>query len=222
MSRKTIRVLVVDDHPVVRKGLCALLDSESYGIEVIGEASDGAMAVTQARALRPDVILLDLLMPIKSGLEALQEIRAADQDMRVLILTSAADRVLVLNALKAGANGYLLKDSSPDDLVQAIETVFAGKLILPTDLAQKALFTEVGSTPPSAEQSELPPDLTPRELDVLRCLAQGMSNQEIADTLSIGLTTVRSHVRNILGKLQLANRTQAALYARDIGLDENK
>jgi two-component system, NarL family, response regulator LiaR len=211
MNQKSIRLLVVDDHPVVRKGLCALLDSESYHIEVIGEASDGAMAVTQAHALRPDVILLDLLMPIKSGLEALAEIRAADPDVKVLILTSASDRALVLSALKAGANGYILKDSSPDDLTQAIDAVFAGKLILPSDLAQKTLFTDPDQPPPPAE-------LTDRELDVLRCLAQGLSNQEIADTLTIGLSTVRSHVRNILGKLHFANRTQAALYALDKGL----
>jgi two-component system, NarL family, response regulator LiaR len=215
MNSKAIRVLVVDDHPVVRKGLCALLDSESYHIEVIGEASDGAMAVIQAHALRPDVILLDLLMPIKSGLEALVEIRAADPDVKVLILTSASDRALVLSALKAGANGYILKDSSPDDLTQAIDAVFAGKLILPSDLAQKTLFTDPDQPPPPAE-------LTDRELDVLRCLAQGLSNQEIADTLTIGLSTVRSHVRNILGKLHLANRTQAALYAMDRGLLKNQ
>jgi DNA-binding NarL/FixJ family response regulator len=219
MSEKAIRVLVVDDHPVVRKGLCALLDSESYHIEVIGEASDGAMAITQARALQPDVILMDLLMPIKTGVEALREIRADDPDAKVLILTSAADRAQVLNALKAGANGYILKDSTPDELVQAIETVYAGKLILPTELAQKALFAD---NPPQAESSASPADLTERELDVLRCIAQGMSNQEIADTLAIGLSTVRSHVRNILSKLHLANRTQVALYALDRGLVKPK
>jgi two-component system, NarL family, response regulator LiaR len=222
MSKHAIRVLVVDDHPVVRKGLCALLNSESDHTEVIGEASDGALAVTQARALRPDVILMDLLMPIKSGLEALVEIRAADPDMKVLILTSAADRAQVLSALKAGANGYILKDSTPDDLIQAIEAVFAGKLILPTELAQKALFAAGDDTPPSPELLEPPAELTPRELDVLRCVAQGLSNQEIADTLDIGLSTVRSHVRNILGKLGFTNRTQAALYALDRGLLKDK
>jgi two-component system, NarL family, response regulator LiaR len=221
MSKQAIRVLVVDDHPVVRKGLCALLDSESDHTEVIGEASDGAMAVIQARTLRPDVILMDLLMPVKSGLEALQEIRVDDPNMKVLILTSAADRAQVLSALKAGANGYILKDSTPDDLIQAIETVFSGKLILPAELAQKALFAAEDDTP-SPEPPEPPTELTQRELDVLRCVAQGMSNQEIADTLAIGLSTVRSHVRNILGKLHLTNRTQVALYALDKGLLKNK
>lgn len=211
MTRETIRVLVVDDHTVVRKGICALLSSPRYNIEVIGEAGDGAQAVTQARALQPDMILMDLLMPVKTGLEALQEIRAEDPDARVLILTSAGDRAQVISALKAGAQGYILKDSVPDDLIQAIEAVSAGKLLLPSDLAQKALFAEADETPP-------PSDLTEREIDVLRCLAQGLSNQEIADELSISLYTVRSHVRNILGKLHLANRTQAALYALNKGL----
>ncbi len=215
MNRETIRVLVVDDHTVVRKGLCALLSSPRYNIAVIGEASDGAEAVTQAQALRPDVILMDLLMPIKNGVEALQDIRTDDPDAKVLILTSAGDRAQVLSALKAGARGYIIKDSAPDELIQAIEAVYAGKLLLPSDLAQKALFADDAATSPRSE-------LTEREIEVLRYVAQGMSNQEIADTLSISLYTVRSHVRNILSKLHFANRTQAALYARDKGLVENK
>jgi two-component system, NarL family, response regulator LiaR len=211
MDRATIRVLVVDDHTVVRKGLCALLSSPRYNIEVIGEAGDGTQAVVQARALHPDVILMDLLMPIKTGVEALQEIRVEDPDAKALILTSADDRTQVIAALKAGARGYILKDSAPDELIQAIEAVYAGKLLLPSDLAQKALFAE-------PDQPPKPSELTDRELDVLRYLAQGLSNQEIADTLGISLYTVRSHVRNILNKLHLANRTQAALYALDKGL----
>jgi two-component system, NarL family, response regulator LiaR len=211
MNREKIRVLVVDDHTVVRKGLCSLLSSPRYNIEVIGEAGDGAQAVEQARALHPDVILMDLLMPIKTGLEALPEIRAEDPDTKVLILTSAGDRAQVIAALKAGARGYIVKDSAPDELIQAIEAVYAGKLLLRSELAQKALFAADEPAPPVSE-------LTERELDVLRYLAQGLSNQEIADALSISLYTVRSHVRNILGKLHLANRTQAALYALDKGL----
>jgi NarL family two-component system response regulator LiaR len=211
MDRATIRVLVVDDHTVVRKGLCALLSSPRYNIDVIGEAGDGAQAIVQARALHPDVILMDLLMPIKTGVEALQEIRVEDPDAKALILTSADDRTQVIAALKAGARGYILKDSAPDELIQAIEAVYAGKLLLPSDLAQKALFAE-------PDQIPQPSELTDRELDVLRYLAQGLSNQEIADTLGISLYTVRSHVRNILGKLHLANRTQAALYALDKGM----
>src|SRR5512139_2561483 len=174
MDRATIRVLVVDDHTVVRKGLCALLSSPRYNIDVIGEAGDGALAVVQARALHPDVILMDLLMPIKTGVEALQEIRVEDPDAKALILTSADDRTQVLAALKAGARGYILKDSAPDELIQAIEAVYAGKLLLPSDLAQKALFVEEDEAPPVSE-------LTGREIDVLCCLAQGLSNQEIAD-----------------------------------------
>ncbi len=211
MDRATIRVLVVDDHTVVRKGLCALLGSPRYNIDVIGEAGDAAQAVVQARALHPDVILMDLLMPIKTGVEALQEIRVEDPDAKALILTSADDRTQVIAALKAGARGYILKDSAPDELIQAIEAVYAGKLLLPSELAQKALFTEPDQIPP-------PSELTERELDVLRYLAQGLSNQDIAEALGISLYTVRSHVRNILNKLRLANRTQAALYALDKGL----
>jgi two-component system, NarL family, response regulator LiaR len=211
MTSDTIRVLVVDDHAVVRKGLSALLSSPRYHIEVIGEARDGVEAVTQAHSLQPDVILMDLLMPNKTGLEALIEIRAEDPNAKVLILTSADDQAQVMATLKAGARGYLVKDSAPDELIQAIKAVQAGQLLLPFDLAQTALFTEPDQLPP-------PTDLTDRELDVLRYLAQGRSNQEIADALDLSLDTVRSHVRTILNKLHLTNRTQAALYALNQGL----
>jgi DNA-binding NarL/FixJ family response regulator len=211
MTPDTIRVLVVDDHSVMRKGLRALLSSPRYHIEVVGEARDGAEAVTQARSLQPDVILMDLLMPNKTGLEALIEIRAEDPNAKVLILTSADDHAQVLATLKAGARGYIVKDSAPDELIQAIKAVQAGQLLLPSDLAQKVLFT-------APDQLTPPTELTDHERDVLRYLAQGRSNQEIADALDIGLDTVRSHVRAILNKLHLTNRTQAALYALETGL----
>jgi NarL family two-component system response regulator LiaR len=211
MISDAIRVLVVDDHAVVRKGLRALLSSPRYHIEVVGEARDGAEAVTQARSLQPDVILMDLLMPNKTGLEALIEIRAEDPTAKVLILTSADDHAQVVASLKAGARGYIVKDSVPDELIQAIQAVYAGQLLLPLDLAQTALFAEPDQLTPLTE-------LTERELDVLRYLAQGRSNQEIADALDISLDIVRSHVRTLLNKLHLANRTQAALYALEQGL----
>ncbi len=211
MTAETIRVLIVDDHSVVRKGLNALLSSPRYHMAVVGEARDGAEAVQQTRALQPDVILMDLLMPNKTGLEALIEIRADDPRAKVLMLTSADDRAQVMAALKAGARGYLLKDSPPDELIQAIKAVHAGQLLLPLDLTQEVLFEEPDQLPPLTE-------LTERELDVLRYLAQGRSNQEIADALDLSRDTVRSHVRTILNKLHLENRTQAALYALEMGL----
>jgi NarL family two-component system response regulator LiaR len=208
-----IRVLVVDDHTVLRKGLCSLL-TPKYGIEVVGEACDGVEAVEQARALKPDVILMDLMMPRKTGLDAILEIRRENPVARILVLTSFGEDSKVSAAIKAGAMGFLLKDSSLDELVHAIRTVHMGNLQLPQDLARKALAELYG-----LEESPAPVDqLTRRELDVLRCIARGMSNEEIAQDLSITVWTVSSHVHNLLEKLNLSNRTQAALYAIEIGL----
>ena len=208
-----IRVLVVDDHTVLRKGLCSLL-SPKYGIEVIGEAADGFEAVEQARALQPDVILMDLIMPRKTGLDAILEIRRENPDARILVLTSFGEDAKVSAAIKAGALGFLLKDSSLDELVHAIRTVNMGNLQLPQDLARKAMAGLYG-----LDESPAPVErLTRRELDVLRCIAQGMSNDEIAKELTITVWTVSSHVHNLLDKLNLSSRTQAALYAIEIGL----
>jgi NarL family two-component system response regulator LiaR len=189
-----LRVLIADDHAILRKGIRALLSTEP-GIEVVGEAGDGAEALAQAEALQPDVILMDLVMPKMNGIEATRQVTASQQGVRVLVLTSFAADDKVFPAIKAGALGYILKDTGPDDLVRAIRQVHRGE--------------------PTLE----PPDpLTPREMDVLRLLAQGKSNREIADELVLAELTVRTHVSNILGKLHLANRTQAALYALKEGL----
>ncbi len=208
-----IRVLVVDDHAVVRRGLCFLMDVKP-GIEVIGEAADGVEAVAQARTLQPDVILLDLVMPRKSGIEAIQEIKRENPAARILVLTSFTDDDKVFPAIKAGAQGYLLKDSSPEALIQAIHEVHRGESSLHPTIARK-LIQEINQ-PSNLEPT--PDPLTAREVDVLKLVSQGLSNQEIAERLEINENTVRTYVSQILGKLHLANRTQAALYALREGL----
>jgi NarL family two-component system response regulator LiaR len=208
-----IRVLVVDGHTVVRKGLVSLLSAEKYGIEVIGEASDGEEAVTKALQLQPDVILMDLVMPRKNGIEATREIKKTHPKARILVLTSFTEDDKVLEALRAGAYGFLLKDATPDELVQSIRSVYADKLTLPQELTQVLLGSKTEVNQPEIASE----DLTERELDVLRCLARGMSNKKIAQELTIGANTVRSHVSSIMRKLDLENRTQLAIYAREQG-----
>jgi NarL family two-component system response regulator LiaR len=208
-----IRVLLVDDHALLRKGIRALLSTE-LDIEVVGEAGDGAEAVALADTLRPDVILMDLVMPEMDGIEATREVTARQPGVRVLVLTSFVADDKVFPAIKAGALGYILKDTSPDDLVRAIRQVYRGEPTLEPEIARKVLF-ELAQPP----KRPLTPDpLTGRELDVLRLLAQGKSNREIAEDLVLAEMTVRSHVSNILGKLHVASRTQAALYALKEGL----
>jgi NarL family two-component system response regulator LiaR len=184
-------------------------------MELAGEAADGVEVVEKARLLQPDVVLLDLMMPRQDGLQAIKEIKQDNPEARILILTSFADDDQVFRAIKGGALGYLLKDSSSEMLLQAIRDVYQGKLSLHPVIARK-LIQELNQPP-----AELPPTkkpLTRREMVVLRLVAQGLSNQEIATELSITEGTVRLHVSNILSKLHLANRTQAALYALQEGL----
>ena len=208
-----IRILVVDDHTIVREGLCALIE-EWPEFEVAGQAGDGNQAVRQARALRPDIILMDLVMPLKDGVAAIREIKEEDPDARILVLTSFSEDRKAFEAVKAGALGYVLKDSSSDEVIQAIRDVYRGELSLQPSLALRVI-RELGrpSSLPPAEQP-----LTDREVEVLQLVAQGLSNQEIGDRLSITERTVRSHVSSFLEKLHLANRTQAALYALREGL----
>ena len=214
MNKKaTIRILIADDHPVVRRGLASLLHTEP-GLELVGEAENGAQAVTLARSLDPDVILMDLVMPGMDGLAAIAEIMQQNPDARILVITSFAEDDKVFPAIKAGARGYLLKETPPEMLVQAIHDVHRGESWLHPTIARKVIgeLQEPPDLPPTVDP------LTQRELDVLRLIARGLTNQDIATQLSISEGTVRFHVSNILGKLHLANRTQAALYALQEGL----
>ena len=210
---KQIRVLIADDHAVVRRGLQVLIDSEP-GMKVVGEAEDGIQAVLEARALKPDVILMDLVMPRQDGLAAIVEIKDEQPGARILVLTSFAEDDKVFPAIKSGALGYLLKDSSPDDLLHAIRDVHAGESALHPTIARKLIheISQPSDLPLAAEP------LTDREVEVIRLVAQGLSNAEIGEQLFIASRTVRTHVSNILGKLHLVNRTQAALYALREGI----
>jgi DNA-binding NarL/FixJ family response regulator len=208
-TRGRIRVLVVDDHQVVRHGLRSFLDVQD-DIEVVGEAADGAEAVERVRQLRPDVMLLDLLLPSVDGVEALRMLRAEGDQTRVLVLTSFTEPARVVAALRAGASGYLFKDVDPDALAQAIRAVHAGQVLLEPEVATAVLRSE--SEPSGVEA------LTEREKEVLVELARGRSNREIARALVVSEKTVKAHVSSILAKLGLSDRTQAALYAVRSGL----
>ncbi len=208
-----IRILIADDHAIVRKGIRALLATER-DLQVIGEAGDGAEVVAKAQALCPDVILMDLVMPKLDGIEATRQITAQQPNVRILVLTSFAADDKVFPAIKAGALGYLLKDSGPDELIRAIHQVHQGQPSLEPSIARKVL-TEL-SHPPKTPLT--PEPLTDRELSVLRLVAQGKNNKDIAEQLVISEMTVRTHVSNILSKLHVASRTQAALYALKEGI----
>jgi len=212
MGEETIRILIADDHAVVRKGLLALIQTEG-GMEVAGEAANGAEAVELAATLRPDVILLDLVMPRMDGIEAIREICRNDPEARILVLTSFSEDEKVLTAIEVGAMGCLLKDATPDELLRAIRDVHRGCAALHPAIAQKLIrrMRKPGTQKPIKE-------LTSRETEVLCCIARGLSNKEIGDQLFISEPTVRTHVSNILMKLELPNRTQAALYAVREGL----
>ena len=210
---QTIRILIVDDHKLVREGLKAFIASLP-GYEILGEARDGVEAIEQAARLAPDVILLDLLMPRMDGIAATREIMQANPSARILIITSFAEEEKVIAAIKAGARGCLLKDSSPQELQNAIREIYAGKTIFPVRIA-RLLSGEPGFPPVTPPKVE---DLTGRELEILRMVAKGLTNQEIATRLELSIWTVRTHLTAILAKLQLENRTQAALYAIRLGL----
>ena len=208
---RAIRVLIADDHAVVRFGLRALISSEP-SMEVVGEAADGDSAVAQAWAFLPDVLLLDLLMPGKDGIEVIQELNEAVPRVRILVLTSFDDDEHVFPSLRAGAAGYILKESPPAELLQGIRDVVDGKPALHAAIARRVLHGL--AQPPEPETTEL----TDREADVLALVAQGQSNKAIASRLNLSERTVRSHVSRILAKLHLSSRTQAALYALRTGL----
>jgi NarL family two-component system response regulator LiaR len=205
-----IRILVVDDHIVVRRGLIAMLETEP-GIQIVGEAANGVEAVEQARKLVPDVILMDLVMPVMDGIEATRQIKQEMPSVNILVLTSFSTNDKVIPSLNAGAIGYLLKDSTPADLVRAIHQVSQGEGALPPAVTRQILAqlqAPIKSPDQSAEE-----DLTERETEVLKLMAHGYSNAEIARLMVVSNATVYTHVSRILSKLNVSSRTQAALYA---------
>jgi NarL family two-component system response regulator LiaR len=206
-----ISVLIADDHPFVRHGLRTYLDTLD-DLEVVGEASDGAEAVELAERLLPEVVLMDLVMPELDGVEATRRIKAASPATKVIALTSFDDDEKVFPAIKAGAAGYLLKDVRPAELAEAVRRASRGEALLAPSVAAR-LMQEVSGERPAA-------GLTERELEVLRLIARGMSNKLIARELTVSEKTVKTHVSNILAKLHLADRTQAALYAVREGIAE--
>ncbi|MFF3843595.1 response regulator [Streptomyces sp. NPDC001930] len=212
MADKQIRVLLVDDHQVVRRGLRTFLEVQD-DIEVVGEASDGAEGVARAEELRPDVVLMDVKMPGTDGIEALKRLRELDNPARVLIVTSFTEQRTVVPALRAGASGYVYKDIDPDALAGAIRSVHAGHVLLQPEVAG-ALLAQDDSHGGTGRGSTL----TEREREVLGLIADGRSNREIARALVLSEKTVKTHVSNILMKLDLADRTQAALWAVRHGL----
>ncbi|MFJ5706564.1 MULTISPECIES: response regulator transcription factor [unclassified Streptomyces] len=212
MADKPIRVLLVDDHQVVRRGLRTFLEVQD-DIEVVGEAADGAEGVARAEELRPDVVLMDVKMPGTDGIEALKRLRALANPAKVLIVTSFTEQRTVVPALRAGASGYVYKDVDPDALAGAIRSVHAGHVLLQPEVAEALLAQDEpqGGTGRGTT-------LTEREREVLGLIADGRSNREIARALVLSEKTVKTHVSNILMKLDLADRTQAALWAVRHGL----
>lgn len=205
----TIRILIADDHAVVRQGLRMFLSTDDT-FEVVGEAENGEEAINQIAALQPDVVLMDLLMPIMSGLDAIPIIRDRFPGVEIIALTSVLDNGSVVRAVRAGAIGYLLKDTRSDELIRSIKAAAEGQVQLSPQAAEM-LVKEV-------RVPESPEKLSEREMDVLRLIAGGKSNREIADELFLGEKTIKTHVSSILSKLGLNSRTQAALYAVRIGL----
>ncbi|WUI00979.1 response regulator transcription factor [Spirillospora sp. NBC_00431] len=214
----SIRVLVVDDQAVVRAGFTAIIDGEP-DLEVVGQAGDGAEALRAVPECRPDVVLMDIRMPVVDGLAAARELAAAGAPARVLVLTTFHRDEYVFGALRAGASGFLLKDCGPQELVDAIRTVAGGEALLAPAVTRRLIdaFAAGAITPPAAADPRLDL-LTRRERDVLVHLAGGLSNTEISVALGIGTATVKTHVNAILGKLRLRDRVQATIFAYDTGL----
>ncbi|KAA0762375.1 response regulator transcription factor [Bacillus sp. SH5-2] len=207
-----IKVLLVDDHTVVLKGLAFFLSTQE-DLELVGEANNGKEALVKVGEANPDVVLMDLYMPEMDGVEATARIKKEYPDVKVIVLTSFSDQAHVLPALKAGASGYILKDVEPDQLVEAIRSAYKGNIQLHPDIAN-ALLSQALPEKEKEEEHFIHVDvLTARENEVLQLLAKGMSNKEVASVLVITEKTVKAHVSSILSKLNLSDRTQAALYA---------
>jgi NarL family two-component system response regulator LiaR len=213
MANQPIRVLIVDDHAMVRKGMMALMAAYD-DIQVIGEAANGAKAIEQADKLRPDVILMDLAMPVMDGIEAIKQITALHPEQRIIVLTSYTGDDKLFPAIKAGAIGYLVKDAQPEELIESIRNVYAGEPSLDPAVAWRILRGMSGAEPAKRSAD----DLSEREVEVLRLLSQGKTDQEIARQLVLTDVTIRTHISRILSKLGLKNRVQAALYGIRTGL----
>lgn len=212
---KVIKVLVVDDHPIVRRGLSTEINLDR-GMLVVGEAVDGKEAVDQYQLLTPDVVLMDLVMPNKDGIQATREIIASDPEARILVLTSFIDEERIFEAIKAGALGFIYKDKHPDKVLQAIRDIYNDVPVLAPNITRKLIRdTQVKET------SSLSQDLTERELEVLKLVASGKPYKEIAYSMHVQEATIRTHVSNILGKLNLSNRSQLVLYAVEHNLLES-
>ena len=225
-----IRVILADDHPVVRHGLAAIVDVED-DIEVVGQAENGKEALTLVHSLEPDVVLMDLQMPVMDGVETIKHIRVEAPQVQVIILTTFADDDYIYEGIAAGARGYLLKDAPPDQLIEAIRAAHRGESLLDPEVAARILdqfSSMIGGDPPAqsveSDEAAVPqpniPKLTPRELEVLGLMVQGARNKEIAETLVIAERTVKIHVGNILGKLNVTNRTEAVAVAMNLRLLE--
>lgn len=215
----SLRILIADDHPLFRKGLRTLLEGEP-DFEVVGEATTGDEAIALADSYQPDVILMDLQMPGKTGLEAARTISGVSPHIQILVVTLFRDDESIFAALRAGARGYVLKDASEEEMLRAIRAVAAGEAIFSPGVASRIIRFFASS------REELPqevvPDLTSREREILELIAQGEANLSIAHTLSISLKTVRNHVANIYNKLQVTDRVQAILRARNAGFGKDK
>jgi DNA-binding NarL/FixJ family response regulator len=213
MTTEVIRVLIADDHPIVRQGLEILINSQP-DMRLVGQAANGNEALVVFKETKPDVIVMDLKMPDKNGLSAIEEMKKSDPEIPVLVLTSFPDDEMLISAIQLGADGVMLKDSPPEQLLDAMRAVVHGQNPLHPSVAHKLMI----KIQQSAASTPVGHSLTNREFDVLKCMAQGLSNREIALRLLISTRTVTTHVRNILDKLGLDNRTQAALYAVEHGI----
>lgn len=214
----SVRVVLVDDQALMRAGLRHILESEP-GIEVVGEAEDGAAAIAVSRALRPDVVLMDVQMPVLDGLAATRRLldTTGDPPVRVLILTTFERDEYIFAALQAGASGFLLKNAPPEDLIDAVRVIAAGDALLAPSVTRR-IIEEFARRPAPPHRAAVLDDLTDREVDVLRLLARGLTNAEIAGRLTLGTATVKTHVSNILAKLCLRDRAQAVVAAYESGL----
>jgi DNA-binding NarL/FixJ family response regulator len=217
MSDRPVRVLLVDDDDLMRAGLRAVLSSDT-AIEVVGEAADGRDAVAQARARRPDVVLMDVRMPGLDGISATRDVLAISPEIKVAILTTFEDDGYIFGALDAGASGFLLKRTRPEDLMAAVHTVAAGEALLSPSVTRRVIERAAEHPPPDVSAHARLAELTPRELEVLELIADGLSNGEIAGALVVEESTVKTHVRRILRKLGLRDRVHAVIFAYESGL----